>query len=219
MKIAYMAAAVALALGVAGCSTVSDAGDQVKDAVTDLAAPAAPQLHQAMRGLWHEHIVALRDYAQAVHAGDLAAMQAAVNAAVANGHDIAGAVAGFYGAEVEEPTFDLLAGHATGVIHLTDAIEAGNEAEQDRIMSELAQNALQIADFFASANPDNWTVDGLNQALLMHVGDHEQQIALMMADAPAAEQEEAWQHMQEHMDMIADALSDGLAKQFPDKVN
>ena len=78
---------------------------------------------------------------------------------------------------------------------------------------------MEIARFFAGANPDNWTVDGLNSALLGHVGHHKKQIDAMMAGAPAAEQEQLWQAMSDHMDMIADALSDGLAKQFPDKVS
>ena len=37
--------------------------------------------------------------------------------------------------------------------------------------------------------------------------------------APAAEQAKSWTGMQHHMDMIADALADGIARQFPNKVN
>ena len=43
------------------------------------------------------------------------------------------------------------------------------------------------------------------------------QIDEMMSNAPAAEQAKSWTEMQNHMNMIADALSDGIAKQFPDK--
>ena len=53
----------------------------------------------------------------------------------------------------------------------------------------------------------------------MHVGDHKQQVDAMMANAPAAQQAQLWSDMQHHMDMIADVLSDGIAKQFPDKAN
>ncbi|HMN58558.1 MAG TPA: hypothetical protein PKE15_15025, partial [Ottowia sp.] len=73
--------------------------------------------------------------------------------------------------------------------------------------------------FFAGANPQNWTVGQLQGALLMHVGDHKQQVDDMMANAPAAQQAQLWTDMQHHMDMIADVLSDGLAKQFPAKAS
>ena len=53
----------------------------------------------------------------------------------------------------------------------------------------------------------------------MHVNDHKLQIDQMMSNAPAAEQEKSWAEMQKHMDMIADVLADGIAKQFPQKAS
>jgi hypothetical protein len=41
----------------------------------------------------------------------------------------------------------------------------------------------------------------------------------MMSNAPEAEQAKAWTEMQQHMDMIADTLASGIAKQFPQKAN
>jgi hypothetical protein len=85
-------------------------------------------------------------------------------------------------------------------------------------MDDLASNATAIAKFLAGANP-NWTEGALQGALMMHVNDHKTQIDEMMSNAPAAEQAKSWTEMQHHMNMIADVLADGIAKQFPNKAH
>jgi hypothetical protein len=181
-------------------------------------APAAPKLHAALRGLWHGHIVATRDYALAVHAGNKADETKAADAVVANAKQIANAVAGFYGQPAGDGLLKLLAGHWGGVKALTDSTKAGDKAGEQKAMETLASNATAIAKFLAGANP-NWTEASLQGALMMHGNDHKTQLDEMMSNAPAAEQAKSWAEMQAHMNMIADALSDGIAKQFPHKVN
>ena len=221
MKLRLIAGAAMLGLALSGCSTMESAANKVTQTATaaTATAPAAVNLHAAMQDLWHQHIVATRDYALAVYAGDQAAAQAAQDAEVANGHDIANAVAGVYGQDAGEGIFKLLAGHVGGVNALTMAAKNGDAAGEEQAMSDLSANAMQIAQFLAGANPENWTVDGINGALLAHAGHHRQQIDLLMSDAPQAEQDQAWSQMQEHMDVIAGVLADGIAKQFPDKVS
>ncbi|MGH8216627.1 MAG: hypothetical protein ACREPZ_13175 [Rhodanobacteraceae bacterium] len=182
------------------------------------AAPAAPQLHAAMRSLLHGHIVATRDYALAVHAGNQTKAHAAANAAVANAKQIAGAVGSFYGQAAGDQFLKLLAGHWGGVKDLTDTTHAGNKAGEQKAMQDLATNGTQIAKFLSGANPNlpEQTVKGL---WMMHVNDHKNQIEEMMSNAPAAEQAQTWDHMQKHMDTIADALAGAIAKQFPNKAH
>ena len=220
MKFSLVALAAALALGgavTAGAAT-SPATTHAAMAST-AAAVTAPKLHAAMRGLWHGHIVATRDYALAVHAGNAAAEQKTEAAVIDNAKQIAGAVGGFYGAAAGDTTFKALGGHWAGVKALTLAAKAKDAAAEQKAMDDLAANATAIAQFFAGANPQNWTVGQLQGALLMHVGDHKQQVDAMMANAPAAHQAQLWSDMQHHMNMIADVLSDGIAKQFPDKAS
>lgn len=182
------------------------------------AAPAAPKLHAAMRSLWHGHIVATRDYALAVHTGNRAGEKKAANAVVANAKEIANAVAGFYGKPAGDGLLKLLAGHWGGVKALTDATKAGNSAGEQKAMEDLASNATAIAKFLAGANP-NWQESTLQGALMMHVNDHKTQLDEMMSNAPQAEQAKSWTDMQQHMDMIADVLASGIAKQFPSKAD
>lgn len=219
MKLKLIAGAVVLGLAVAGCSTVDSVSHSASQAVAAVTAPSTVNLHAAMQDLWHQHVVATRDYALAIYAGDEAAARAAQDAEVGNGHDIANAVAGVYGADAGEGIFKLLAGHVGGVNALTIASKNGDTEAQSAAMNDLSDNALQIAEFLAGANPDNWTVDGINGALLTHAGHHWKQIDLLMTHAPQADQDAEWTAMQQHMDMIAGVLADGIAKQFPGKFN
>ncbi len=180
------------------------------------AAVTAPELHKAMRALWHGHIVTTRDYALAVYSGDDAAATKAADAVVANAKDIANAVAGFYGEAGGQGILELLAGHWQGVQALTQAAKKADHATEDATVKALADNAAAIAKFLATANPF-LPEDAVRGALVMHTVDHKAQLDMMMSNAPQAQQDESWARMQEHMDMIADTLADGIAKQFPDK--
>lgn len=217
MKKTVLSMACAALLGFGLGATASAAPAHAATAATATAA-AAPKLHQTMRSLWHGHIVTTHDYALAVFAANQADAKKAGDAVVANARQIADAVAGFYDKDAGDGLLKLLAGHWGGVKALTDAAKAGNAADEDKAMNALEANAGEIAKFLAGANP-NWKEGDLQGALLMHVGDHRQQVDLMAAKAPKAKQAEAWTDMQHHMDMIADVLADGIAKQFPAKAS
>lgn len=218
MKNYWIAGVLAMSLGLAVGAPSVAAHDASNAGHTDAATATtiAPKLHAAMRDLWHGHIETTRDYALAIHADDNAAADKAGDAVVANAQQIADAVAGFYGEDAGKALMQLLAGHWQGVRDLTLATKASDKAAESKTVTELADNAGAIAKFLAGANP-NWPEDGLRGALVMHTVDHKTQLDLMMANAPQAEQATAWGRMQEHMDMIADTLADGIAKQFPDK--
>jgi hypothetical protein len=179
--------------------------------------PAAPQLQAAMRDLWHGHIVNARDYALAVHAGDKAGAKSAADAVVANAKDISNAVGSFYGDAAGKGMFGLLAGHWGAVKAMTDARAKNDKAGADKAMTDLADNAGEIAKFLAGANP-NLPEDTVRALMLAHGAHHSKQIDLIDAGDTAGEAAE-WTAMQAHMDMIADALAAAIAKQFPDKAN
>ncbi|MBS0229018.1 MAG: hypothetical protein JSS23_10030 [Proteobacteria bacterium] len=222
MKSLALACAIAVGLGLPMAASSTPAATQhAAHAHAQTAAattvPAAPQLHAALRGLWHGHVVNTRAYAMAVKKGDAAAAAKAAEATVANAQEIANAVAGFYGDDAGKGMMKLLGGHWAGVKALTDASHAGNQAGIDKAMQDLTVNAGEIAKFLHGANPDNWpeaTVDGL---LLAHAAHHKAQVAEIMAGNMTAEAK-TWKAMQDHMNTIADALAGGIAAQFPNKV-
>lgn len=222
MKPLSIACALALGLAVgtfAPAISAQEAHHAAHATATAAATQSAPQLHDALRSLWHGHLVATHDYALAVHSGDKAGETKAADAVVANAKDIANAVAGFYGKDAGDGLLKLLAGHWGAVKSLTDAAHTGDKAAEDKALTAGLDNGAEIAKFLAGANPKNWTEGALNGALAMHVNDHKIQVDRMMANAPAAEQAKGWTEMQQHMDMIADVLADGIAKQFPDKAH
>lgn len=221
MKTLACACALALGLGlplaaVASPAAVSHAAHSTAQAAAATAVPQAPQLHAALRALWHGHVVNTRAYAMAVKKGDAAAAAKAADATVANAQDIANAVAGYYGEDAGKGMMKLLGGHWAGVKALTDAAHAGNQAGIDKALQDLNANAGAIAKFLHGANPSNWpeaTVEGL---MLAHIGHHRAQVNEIMAGDMTAEAK-TWKAMQAHMDTIADALAGGIAAQFPDK--
>lgn len=218
MKPLSTACAIALGLALATTAPIVLAEPAQPVASASAAAPAAPKLHAAMRELWHGHIVTTRDYDVAVHEGSQANAKKAADAVVANAKQIANAVAGFYGKAAGDGLLKLLSGHWGGVKALTDATKAKNTAGEQKAMNDLAGNVTALAKFLAGANP-NWSEATLEGALMMHVNDHKTQIEEMMSNAPAAQQAKSWTEMQHHMDMIADVLASGIAKQFPNKAH
>ena len=223
---------LALLVATAACSKnepAASADTQTPPAVESAATPpaepaaapaaevAAPNLQAAMRDLWHGHIVHARDYAIAVHAGNKADASKAADAVVANAHQIADAVAGFYGKAGGDRMMELLGGHWGAVKALTDTRAAKDEAGATKAMADLTANAGEIAKFLAGANP-NLPEDTVRGLLLAHGAHHAQQIQQIDADDTAGEAT-SWAAMQAHMDMIADALAGAIAKQFPEKPN
>ena len=205
--------AIALTLAAAAAPMLSSTQAIAAPAAAD--APAAPKLHAAMRALWQGHAETTREYALAVKAGDAAAEKKAADAVVANAKQIADAVASFYGEPAGKKMFELLAGHWAGVKALTDAAKSGDSAATSKAMQDLGANADEIAKFLSGANP-NLAADAVKGLLVTHAGDHAALVGeIMKGDNAAAAK--TWAAMQAHMNTIADALSDAIAKQFPAK--
>jgi hypothetical protein len=82
-------------------------------------------------------------------------------------------------------------------------------------MGRLLANADEIAKFLSGANP-NLPYDTVRGLLAAHGSHHAQQISQFKAGQWDAEAR-TWEAMKDHMYVIADALADAIAKQFPDR--
>ncbi len=217
MKLTPIACAIALGLtfGTATPLLAADSPAAAPAPATATAAPAAPKLHAAMRSLWQGHIHHTRDYAVAVKAGNTAAATKAADEVVSNAKEIANAVGGFYGAPAGEQMLTLLAGHWGGVKAMTDAEHAGDTAGVNKAMNDLSTNADAVAKFLSGANP-NLPDDAVRGLMMAHVAHHSAQIREIMSGDTKGEAT-TWKAMQAHMNTFADALSGGIAKQFPAK--
>lgn len=229
MSISPKLLGLAVALALAGCNQASPPADTAAppaavEAPPPMAEPpadavtvAAPKLQATLRELWHGHIVHARDYALAMHAGNAADAKKAADAVVDNAKQISGAVGSFYGQAGGDQMMTLLAGHWGAVKGMTDARIKGDNAAADKAIKDLDTNAAAIAKFLSGANP-NLPEDTVLGLMMAHGAHHIQQVKLIIAGDTSGEATE-WTAMQDHMDMIADALAGAIAKQFPDKAS
>jgi hypothetical protein len=203
-----LAAALAIGLPAAAlAATPPAAGSTVSVKLADARA--------AQRDLWIGHVFWVRNVVDATFEGDAAAAKAAEGQVVANAKAIAGSIEPFYGKAASEKLFTLLAGHWGAIKGYLDAAHAGDTAKADASFKDLLKNADEIAAFLGGANP-NLPVDTLKGLLAAHGSHHVQQIKEFKAKQFDAEAR-TWAAMTGHMYVIADALADGIAKQFPDK--
>jgi hypothetical protein len=206
--LAPLAAALALTLpgGVMAATPTADAAT----IGTKLAGTRA-----ALRDLWIGHIFWVRNVVVARLGGNAAAAKAAEDQVVANAKALAAAIEPYYGKAASEKLFGLLAGHWGAISEYLDATRAGKRADQDAATAKLTSNAGEIARFLGGANP-NLPVETLNGLLTAHGAHHLQQIQ-QLQQKQYAQEAMTWSAMKDHMYVIADALADGIAKQFPDK--
>ena len=200
-------AAVLVAAAGAGTPRALAAATQVSGKVAETKA--------ALRDLWVGHIFWVRGVVFATVAKNAPAASAAEQATVANAKEIAGALVPFYGQEASDQLFSLLAGHYGAIKEYLDAAVKQDTAGGATATDHLTANAQEIAAFLSGANP-NLPKDTLEGLLLAHGGHHLQQIQEVQAgqfDKEVA----TWSAMKGHIYVIADALTDGLAKQFPEK--
>ena len=169
----------------------------------------------ALRDLWIGHVFWVRNVVVSTFEGDKEAAAASEAQVVANAKALAASNEPYYGKAASEQLFKLLAGHWGAIKADLDAAHAGDKAAQDAALKKLLANADEIATFLGGANP-NWPVATLKALLTAHGSHHIQQINEIKARQFDAEAK-TWAAMSAHMYVIADALADGIAKQFPDK--
>lgn len=170
----------------------------------------------AQRDLWIGHIFWVRNVVEARFDGNANEAKVAEQQVVANAKAIAASIEPFYGKAASEKLFTLLAGHWGAISDYLDATRADSKSGQDSAFKQLASNADAIAVFLGGANP-NLPVDVLRGLLMAHGSHHVQQIGEFKAQQFDAEAR-TWAAMTHHMYVIADALAEGIAKQFPDKI-
>ncbi len=205
---------IALILGAALVIIAPPAFAKGKTGVSKLT-PKTVELKVDMRGLWVGHIFWVRNVVMSTKYGDAKAAKVAEGKVVENARAIADTIVPLYGKEAGDKLFGLLAGHYGAVKEYMTVASAGDAGGKGAAVEKLKKNAEEIATFLSSANP-NWpklTVLGL---LMAHVGHHIAQIDQVNSKDYLAEAK-TWDGMRKHIYVIADALTDGIVKQFPKK--
>ena len=176
--------------------------------------PSAVALKQDMRKLWTDHVVWTRDYIIAA-VGDQPDANAAANRLMKNQEDIGNAVAAFYGAAAGQQLTTLLKEHITIAVDLIKAAKASDKAGQQQADSRWQQNAVHIAEFLSKANP-HWPKDALTDLMKKHLSTTTTEVVARLSKDWEADVR-AFDEVYAHILHMADALSEGIVKQFPNK--
>jgi hypothetical protein len=181
---------------------------------TQVQSPTVISLKQDMRKLWTDHVVWTRDYIIAA-IGDQPDAQAAANRLMKNQEEIGNAVAAFYGAPAGQELTILLKEHIRIAVEVVKTAKAGDKAAQQQADRRWQQNATSIANFLSKANP-HWQRATLVDLMQKHLSTTTNEVVARLNkdwDADVRAFDEAYEHVL-HM---ADALSEGIVKQFPNK--
>jgi hypothetical protein len=171
-------------------------------------------LKQDMRKLWTDHVVWTRDYIIAA-VGEQPDAKAAADRLMKNQEDIGNAVATFYGAAAGQQLTTLLKEHIAIAVDLIKAAKAGDKAGQQQADGRWQQNAGQIVDFLSKANP-HWPKDALTELMKKHLSTTTNEVVARLNKDWEGDVR-AFDEVYVHILHMADALSEGIVKQFPNK--
>jgi len=208
-KIHQSIAVLAFALvSLAGC-------DQEQRAVGNTNPARVAEMQQTHRDLWLEHIILVQHVVLYNATNNPAERDAAEKDVVANAQQIAIMVTPFYGEATSEKFFALLVNHVAALKEYSEATVAGNKPRQDAALARLASDADDIAVLLNGANPCIPT-NTIRDLIAVHGAHHVLQINLYKKK-DYTRLVATWPMMREHVYVIADTLTEALAKQFPDK--
>ena len=202
-----LVSAVCFLAATACASTTMGTGGMVP-----VATRSSVQLHDAMRKLWSDHVFWTRLYIIEAAANNPAAQTTAARL-LRNQDEIGNAVASYYGAAAGSRLADLLKQHINIAVDLVAAAKANDNARVADADRRWHANADDIATFLSGANP-NWpkgaVLSMLNQHLALTTQEATARLQGRFSDDAAAFDQIYTQAIQ-----MADALSDGIVKQFP----
>jgi hypothetical protein len=171
----------------------------------------ALELRLGMRDLWADHVIWTRNYIVAAIADDPSAATA-LTRLMKNQEDLGNAIAPYYGAPAGAQLTKLLKDHIGIAGELVTAAKAKDAARQKDTDQRWHQNAAEIATFLSGANP-NWKradlVNMLNEHLALTTRE-----ATMRLQRNWTEDTATFDKILDQSMMMADALSDGVIRQF-----
>jgi hypothetical protein len=181
------------------------------------ASPARGEgLKLAMRKLWEDLITWTRIFIISALA-DLPDKAAAADRLLQNQVDIGNAIKPFYGEAAGTKLTGLLKDHILIAADIVAAAKGGDSAKLDASKAKWTANADEIADFLSSANPKNWPFPEMKSMMHDHLAATTLELEARL-NKNWAEDVKAYDKVQTQILGMADALSDGIIKQFPAKV-
>jgi hypothetical protein len=169
----------------------------------------------AMDKLWEDHVTWTRLYIVSA-AANLPDKDATAQRLLQNQIDIGNAVKPVNGDAAGEKLTGLLNDHITIATEIIDAAKAGDTAKKDEAANRWKTNADEIATFLSKANPKNWPADEMKKMMQEHLDLTTNEVVARLQGDWAADIA-AYEKVHEQILEMADMLSGGILKQFPNK--
>ncbi|HYC27794.1 MAG TPA: hypothetical protein VEB42_03245 [Chitinophagaceae bacterium] len=172
-------------------------------------------LNTAMRKAWGEHMQWTYANVDAFF-NNPAAVQAHLDRLLKNQKDIGAAIVPYYGQAAGDTLAALLTTHISQAPPVLQAAKDNNQAALDAALAAWYANAEDIADFLSAANPQQWPQAHLRDEMKGHI-DQTTTYAVHLLQQDYTKAVTDYETAFNHMMHLADELSEGIAKQFPEK--
>ncbi|WP_175989205.1 glycosyltransferase [Bacillus sp. Marseille-Q1617] len=187
---------------------------ETQAAKKECVSPDALKLKEDMRTLWNDHVIWTHNYIVSAVDG-LEDQEKVLERLLQNQKDIGNAIKPFYGEKAGNQLAELLTEHIVIAGKIVESAKAGNQAEVEKLNKEWYRNADDITAFLIGANP-NWSEKELKELLYMHL-DFVTKEAVARIQKDWNQNIESFDKGRAHIFHLADALSKGITKQFPQK--
>jgi hypothetical protein len=191
-------------------------GNDLASGAAPHSAPAQKQaFHDAMRKLWEDHITWTR-LTIVSFAAELPDLEPTLGRLLQNQTDLGDAISPFYGEAAGAALTGLLRDHIFGAVDILVAAKAGDQVALAAALAAWYSNGEEIADFLHQANPRFWPQEEMRSMMREHLD-----LTLAMAAARLEGEFEAdiaiYEEVHEQVLEMADMLSAGIIRQFPEK--
>jgi hypothetical protein len=172
------------------------------------------QLKEDFRKVWIEHAIWTRNYLYSSIL-ELENKEPTLARLLENQEDISAVITPYYGEAAGKRLTELLKEHIAIGGTVINALKTDNQAEFEKHNKSWYRNADDIAQLLSSANP-NWNRSDLQKMLHLHLEDVTTNTKLIM-NKDWSKEIKAFDHGELHLILIADTLTEGILKQFPEK--
>ena len=180
-----------------------------------LPTPAQVAFHDQMRKLWEDHVTWTR-LAIVTFADGSAGFDATATRLLQNQTEIGNTIAPFYGAAAGQQLSTLLHTHITLAVALLEDVKSGNTTVFAADKLSWYHNANQIADFLSAANPRFWPDDVMRASMKEHLDQTLAEAADELSGNYTASVND-YEAIHLHILALADLLSSGIMRQFPNR--
>jgi hypothetical protein len=206
-------ASMVVVLAVSNTGEGHAAGEHSHGAAVQLRTSEQLAFHDGMRKLWEDHItwtrLAIVSFAAGLPDFDRTAARLLRNQA-----DIGNAVKPFYGRRAGNRLTALLKEHIKGAVALLQAAKADDQAAFASAKEAWYRNGRRIARFLSRANPRFLPFARIRRLMRGHLDETLDEAAHRLGGEFAADIRD-YDRIHHHILRMADAISNGIIKQFP----